>query len=71
MHALFRDDDHFYDVIHKYPKSYLKGTDEHYNETKGTIDQIKEFLQKQQTDAAFSFEAIAKKVWSANKTSED
>jgi hypothetical protein len=43
-HALFRDDDHFYDMLHKYPKSYLKHTDEHYSETKDTIIQIKEFL---------------------------
>lgn len=30
VHSLFRDDDHFHDVLHKYPKSYLEGTDEHY-----------------------------------------
>jgi hypothetical protein len=34
VHALFRDDDHFYDMLHKYPKNYLIGTDEHYNEIK-------------------------------------
>lgn len=75
VHALFRDDDHFYDVIHKYPKSYLHGTDEHYHETKSTLVQIKEFLQKAQAahkgEEAFSFKAIATKVWSDHKNSAD
>lgn len=37
VYALFRDDDHFYDMIHKYPKSYLEGTDEHYHEIKSSL----------------------------------
>jgi hypothetical protein len=75
VHALFRDDDHFYDVIHKYPKSYLHGTDEHYHETKSTLVQIKEFLQKAQAahkgEEAFSFQAIATKVWNDHNTSKE
>jgi len=30
-HALFRDDDHFFEMKDKYPKSYLKGCDENYD----------------------------------------
>jgi hypothetical protein len=75
VHALFRDDDHFYDVIHKYPKSYLQGTDEHYHETKSTLVQIKEFLQIQQSahqgDEAFSFKTMASNVWHDHKTAFD
>jgi len=72
VHALFRDDDHFYDMIHKYPKSYLEGTDEHYNEIKSSLDQMKSFFLQQITgDSQFSFKAIAEKVWDDHKTAHD
>lgn len=75
VHSLFRDDDHFHDVLHKYPKSYLVGTDEHYGETKSTIIQIKEFLQNHQLQnrgkSEFSFQAIAAKVWQDHNTAAD
>lgn len=40
-HALFRDDDHFFEMQDKYPKSYLRDCDESYAAAKANFDQIK------------------------------
>jgi len=37
-HSLFRDDDHFTEMKEKYPKSYLKDTDEDYEKAKVSFD---------------------------------
>lgn len=63
VHALFRDDDHFYDMAHKYPKHYLVGTDEHHHDIKSTLNQIKQFFVKEMAahkgEEAFTFKAFA------------
>ena len=43
-HALFRDDDHFFEMKDKYPKSYLKGCDENYDEARAGFEKIKSML---------------------------
>ena len=37
-HSLFRDDDHFYEMKGKYPKSYLKDSDENYEQAKASFE---------------------------------
>jgi hypothetical protein len=74
-YALFRDDDHFYDMMHKYPKSYLVGTDEHYGDIATTIGKIKNFFKKDMAahsgDKAYCFKTFAEKVWNEHNTAHD
>jgi len=44
VHALFRDDDHFYHVIKKYPQHYLDGVDESIAYGKVALFNIKSLL---------------------------
>jgi hypothetical protein len=66
-HALFRDDDHFHDMAHKYPASYLVGGDETYEAAKATFDQIKGVLiQKRKEisgDADKAVEELVNEIW--------
>jgi len=43
-HALFRDDDHFFEMRDKYPKSYIKGCDENYEAARASFEKIKDML---------------------------
>lgn len=66
-HALFRDDDHFHDMAHKYPPSYLIGGDETYEAAKATFGQIKDVLiQKRREisgDADKAVEELVNEIW--------
>jgi ammonium transporter Rh len=50
VHSLFRDDDHFWEVVPKYPASYLVGGDEVYDEAKASFEQVKNALIKQRKE---------------------
>lgn len=49
-HALFRDDDHFFEMKDKYPKSYLKGCDENYEDAREGFNKIKEILTQKRSE---------------------
>ena len=44
VHALYRDDDHFFDVVLKYPAEYLVGGDEVYDEARASLKDIQDAL---------------------------
>ena len=66
-HALFRDDDHFYEMQDKYPKSYLKNCDESYAAAKAGFDQIKTILKKKRDempgDPDDVIEELVQEIW--------
>lgn len=66
-HALFRDDDHFHEMAHKYPKSYLVGGDETYEAAKATFDQIRGLLIKKRAemagDADRAIDELVNEIW--------
>lgn len=74
-HALFRDDDHFYEMQEKYPKSYLKNCDESYAAAKAGYDQIKQIM-KQKTeempgDPDQVIEVLVQDIWAEMGLNED
>ena len=44
VHALFKDDDHFYEVVEHYPREYLFGGDEVYDEGKANFHDVQHAL---------------------------
>ena len=67
VHSLYRDDDHFWEVVPKYPNEYLVGGDEVYDEAKGTFQDIQAALTaRRQTidgDAKKQIDEMVDTIW--------
>ena len=74
-HALFRDDDHFHEMVHKYPKSYLLGGDETYEAAKATFDQISKVLKQKRAelggDADSAIDQLVNEIWNDRHINKD
>ena len=69
--ALFKDDDHIEDVLAKYPKEYMVGGDEVYDETKATLEEVKAALTFRRNlfeDQVTGMERLVSEVW--NETTD-
>lgn len=67
VHGLYRDDDHFYEVVLKYPAEYLVGGDEIYDEAKGTFQDIQAALTARRQmiigDADKAIDQMVEDIW--------
>ena len=65
---MFSDDDHFWEVVPKYPAEYLVGGDEIYDEAKASFQQVRDALIKQRkemegTDGENAIEKLVDTIW--------
>lgn len=64
VHSLFRDDDHMLGAIIAYPKSFLVGGDEAFEEVDRLIRKIQDHLnEKKDDDAAYNVIDMLEGVW--------
>lgn len=66
-HALFRDDDHFFEMRDKYPKSYIKGCDENYEAARASFEKIKDMLTQKRNqmkgNQEVAIEELVTEIW--------
>jgi hypothetical protein len=67
VHALFKDDDHFYEVVEHYPREYLFGGDEVYDEGKANFHDVQHALSacraQMHGDAEQIIDKLMLEVW--------
>ena len=67
VHSLYRDDDHFWEIIPKYPASYLVGGDEVYDESKSSFANIQSLLiearKNEKGDPIKAIDILVEEIW--------
>lgn len=70
VHSLFRDDDHFWEIIGYYPAEYLVGGDEVYDEAKASFEQIKDLMKMKrlsvQGNKEEAIDTMVDDIWNQN-----